>query len=114
MYYAHEVNYFLWGVSHALASEKGTEHGNSITRDSTEAWVLRYRGSLGGAYFNKPYDGTAAGRAAWATAGWDYIKTGVFNPPTEFELPGASPNRSDTFNKSRMTIQLGPYFPDLR
>ncbi|HBJ33986.1 MAG TPA: hypothetical protein DDZ51_04315 [Planctomycetaceae bacterium] len=111
VYYAHEVNYFIWGAAHAMAAKKGTEHGDSLTKGSMSRWILNYRFHTDVAYLNKPNDGTMFGRSAWAIAGWDYIETGVFRAPTDYRLPNASPNEIDVFLENEMSVQLGRHFP---
>lgn len=109
VYYAHEVNYFIWGVAHAMAAKRNTQHGNEITREAMVNWVLRYRTYTDWAWMPKPNDGTKHGRAAWAEAGWDYVQTGIFNPPSKFYLPNATPN--DEVYSEKFTVQLGEFFP---
>jgi hypothetical protein len=112
VYYAHEVNYFLWGAAHALAGEKTTSHALELTKEAMIEWVFRYRESgADAAYLPRANDGSKQGRAAWAAAGWDYIKTGVFAPPLEFKLPNATSHEDRPYSEPYINARFGNVFP---
>ena len=70
VYYAHEVNYFIWGFMNAEASK----NGDTISKDATLLQIWNYR-FIADAFYGTCTlnDGTKTGRSAWAAAGWDYL-----------------------------------------
>jgi len=111
VYYAHEVNYFFWGVAHALAAQRQTSHARSLTKEKMLGWVMAYRQYAGdAANIATAHDGSKYGRAAWAAAGWDYIVTGSLSPPTDYRLPNATAN-GDVYIRPHFEVQYGSHFP---
>jgi hypothetical protein len=91
VYYAHEVNYFFWGFMNAQANKKGAR----ASKEMMVEWIYYYRFAADPAYCFTEHDGTKAGRAAWARAGWDYAMTGELKAPTAIRLPGASATEAE-------------------
>lgn len=86
VYYGHEVNYFMWGAMNAVAEENGA----TTSQARTEAAVALYRMYKAFDFKDREHDGMSAARVAWAIAGWDYVKTGVFTPPVDYSIPNAT------------------------
>lgn len=107
---SHEVNYFLWGAANALASEKGAD----VTETSMLSWIYGYRTFAFGDSLQivdqTPYDGSVSGRAAWAKAGWSYIKTGnVGDDILDYRIPNADPTIGTHYERPVFFLQLGEY-----
>ena len=107
VHYAHEVNYFIWGAIHAMEAKKG----GRATKSGARNWVWSYRrlalGDASQMYQGTGNDGSVAGRMAWSDAGWDYVMTGQFTPPSEFSLNSAEPNTGDFPSFTMFDVHMG-------
>ena len=88
VYFAQEVNYFYFGYLYSLAQKSGL----SADYISIRSWVYGYRAIFNPIFVNKPLDGSIAGRADWASAGFNLGADGVFEPPLSVRIPKAVPS----------------------
>jgi RHS repeat-associated protein len=101
VYYAEEVNYFLWGLINRLAYDDGIRTIDT-NRFCTIYIVFQYRTVL---YPFTAGSGATLGRMAWTTAGWDAGADGTIIYPDYIALPNATPN--DILYTDFMTYNVG-------
>ncbi len=104
VYYAHEVNYYLWGILNGYAYKDGIAN-TSLSR--TLDWVRAYRPAGAAVYWRRPHDGTISGRVAWAETGWNMAVYGIFSPPVNENLSRATPNPTPRYGT--WTMKVGPF-----
>jgi hypothetical protein len=104
VYYAHEVNYFLWGLLNGYAY-KDRIANTSLSR--TLDWVRFYRPVGAPAYAHRPHDGTITARVAWAEVGWKMAVYGILSPPIDQDLPRVTPNPTPRYGT--WTMKVGPF-----
>lgn len=115
VYLQTEVNYVLWGAINALAYRDrvafmhpvfGTHDGG---KQSMGDIVVLYRaGPVGVSYSTtRSFDGTLAGRRAWAETGWNYVANKFFMPPMETRLPLMEPARGFGTYRNPLRARIG-------
>ncbi|MBX3420674.1 MAG: RHS repeat-associated core domain-containing protein [Pirellulaceae bacterium] len=118
VYLQTEVNYVLWGTINALAYRDRITYTHPLTgvRDggiqSMGDSVALYRAVLGVWFSTRnQYDGTLAGRRAWAETGWNYVTHKFFMPPIETRLPLMEPQTGFATYRNPLRARIGD--PDL-
>ena len=91
VYYAEEVNYFLWGIVNRLAYDSSVRLLDT-NRFSTLYIIYEYRFAL---YPHTIGSGATIGRMAWACAGWDAGRNNEIIYPDYVSLPYATANNQN-------------------
>ena len=101
-YYAHEVNYLLWGMINRLAFDSNIDIFTTGVNPMTEQ-VLVYRRIL---YPGESGTGHEFGRMSWARAGWVWAgPNGHLDPPAYWSLTNVRAN--PTVYPARLRVKVG-------
>jgi hypothetical protein len=101
VYFADEVNYFLFGLAHYMASKDGIGGADYMSHEMMVQRVIIYKVV---AWPTESGKDTYWPRAMWASAGWKSAKAGTGAPLQG--IPEWSRLRNATFNATTYTGDL--------
>lgn len=112
VFYAHEVNYWLFGYINGLAYADGLSNSAGMIATGLVVGVYRpvtqylaFDVELQRSWLYRRDDGNTRGRTEWAHAGWMSAAVGGFIPAPNAALPFTTP--SGTIFNGRLTVRVG-------